>query len=361
MTYADGDSPLPFSGLRTAAGQDATQMDDFELARRKRKHHREFESEESEILAEESEEAEEEEAEEEESEEDEPIANLAKRARQAAIGRLQRKAFRRVSSVSKEDLEMCRTTLANMPPEKPVLTIWDQRDVSLPWPSLTVQRLETTAKPLPKPPKLEKTQWLEDEHISYMIDHMMRPPSWCWVASPTQVALMRSGQDRRDICAMRDGNLRCLWDIEKVRCLLLPFNADRRAGKQSGAGTHWSMLAVRRREDSNGHTIVEAKLHDSLMSPPASASKIAQELLGHLGASKYWSMAPRRSQLCAMGLQRDNHQCGIYCILAIHQQIQAELGQESYGQELIGGKITVSMAARLRDAMCKEEYDVDKA
>jgi len=62
-----------------------------------------------------------------------------------------------------------------------------------------------------------------------------------------------------------------------------------------------------------------------------------------------------------MGLQRDNHQCGIYCILAIHQQIQAELGQESYGQKLIGGKITVSMAARLRDAMCKEEYDKDKA
>jgi len=298
MTYADEDSPLPFSGLRTAAEQDATETDDFELARRKRKHW-EFESEESELFGEESEEAEEEDAEESEAS-DEPIANLA--ARQACIGRLQRKAFRRVSSVSKEDIEMCRTTLANMPPEKPVLTIWDQReDVSLPWPSLTekpsesettkhvqakVQRLETAAKPLPKPPKLEKTQWLEDEHISYMIDHMMRPPSWCWVASPAQVALMRSGQDRRDVCAMRDGNLRRLWDIEKVRCLLLPFNADRRAGKQSGAGSHWSVLAVRRREDSKGHTIVEAKLHDSLTSPPASASKIAQELLGHLGASK---------------------------------------------------------------------------
>merc|ERR1712173_264242 len=74
----------------------------------------------------------------------------------------------------------------------------------------------------------------------------MQPPEHMWIATPTQVALLQSGQEDKDMWNARDGSLRSFWDTDGVRILVLPINSDPQSGKLINAGQHWSLLIVRR-------------------------------------------------------------------------------------------------------------------
>eukprot|EP00930_Biecheleria_cincta_P029096 TRINITY_DN20250_c0_g1_i1.p1 TRINITY_DN20250_c0_g1~~TRINITY_DN20250_c0_g1_i1.p1 ORF type:complete len:374 (-),score=57.91 TRINITY_DN20250_c0_g1_i1:115-1236(-) len=275
----------------------------------------------------------------------------------------QRKRHRRLSAVSSDDLEFCSQTLDGLPEQKAlnelsvnVMPLYQTSD------SLhTYMRSENTpASPtseklqhkhknetdVPKPPSLSATEWLQDEHFTYVIENWMEPPSHCWIATPAQVVLMLSGQDRRDRCVGRDGNLRSLWDSPGIHTLLLPFNSDKQAGRRACAGSHWSLLVVRSRKQAAGYE-VKAQLIDSLTAPPSAASKTASELLRCLADSQHWRGVPRRPELHALGLQHDNYQCGIFCLLAMHHELKIEAGET-----MARGRITASMANRLRQRLC---------
>lgn len=281
----------------------------------------------------------------------------------------QRKRQRRLSAVSSDDLEFCSQTLVAMPEPKPM----NEFSVNIMLPckasdSLHMRSENTPASPtheklqheqnnetdVPKPPSLSATEWLQDEHFTYVIQNWMEPPSQCWIATPAQVVLMRSGQDQRDRCVGRDGNLRSLWDDSGICTLLLPFNSDKQAGRRAGAGSHWSLLVARRRKQAEGYE-VKAQLIDSLTNPPAAATKTASEILRYLTDSQHWRGVPRRPELHALGLQYDNYQCGIFCLLAMHQQLKIEAGET-----LANRKITASMAYRLRQRLSdsSKEYAV---
>jgi len=247
----------------------------------------------------------------------------------------QRKRQRRLSAVSSDELEFCSQTLVGMPRHTPAS------------PTHELQQAKQINEPdVPKPPSLSATGWLQDEHFTYVIQHWMEPPSHCWIATPAQVVLMRSGQDQRDRCVGRDGNLRSLWDDSGICTLLLPFNSDKQAGRRAGAGSHWSLLVVRRCKRAEGNE-VKAQLIDSLTTPPAAATKTASEILRYLADSQYWRGVSRRPELHALGLQYDTYQCGIFCLLAMHHQLKIEAGET-----LANGKITASMAYRLRQRLC---------
>ncbi|CAE8669866.1 unnamed protein product, partial [Polarella glacialis] len=166
-----------------------------------------------------------------------------------------RRHRRHSSAVSKEDMDMCRKTLAGMPPACPVLEVMqldENKENSRIGLLVSDGNLAATAAAAVedrglKFPPLGPSDWLQDDHFTHVIQYQMRPPESCWVATPAQVVLMQSGQDSRDVCSSRDGNLRQLWDNHHIRTLLLPLNADAKAGRRSGAGTHWSLLVVRRR------------------------------------------------------------------------------------------------------------------
>lgn len=276
----------------------------------------------------------------------------------------QRKRQRRLSAVSSDELEFCSQTLVGMPEPKPL----NELSINIMLPCQTSDSLHTQTSPentpaspthklqqeakqiseadVPKPPSLSATGWLQDEHFTYVIQHWMEPPSHCWIATPAQVVLMRSGQDQRDRCVGRDGNLRSLWDDSGICTLLLPFNSDKQAGRRAGAGSHWSLLVVRRCKRAEGNE-VKAQLIDSLTTPPAAATKTASEILRYLADSQYWRGVSRRPELHALGLQYDTYQCGIFCLLAMHHQLKIEAGET-----LANGKITASMAYRLRQRLC---------
>lgn len=288
--------------------------------------------------------------------------NRAETGRGIVESHQQRKRQRRLSAVSSDDLEFCSQTLDTMPAPKPLnelsiniispcqtsdsfLTLSSQ---NRPAPSTheKLQQKQNNEDYVPKPPPLSATGWLQDEHFTYVIQNWTEPPSHCWIATPAQVVLMRSGQDQRDRCVGRDGNLRSLWDDSGIRTLLLPFNSDKQAGRRAGAGSHWSLLVVRRRKQAEGYE-VQAQLIDSLTTPPAASAKTASEILRYLADSQHWRGVPRRPELHALGLQYDNYQCGIFCLLAMHQQLKIEAGET-----LANGRITASMAYRFRQRLC---------
>ena len=108
---------------------------------------------------------------------------------------------------------------------------------------------EEEEKPGGDAPELGATEWLRDDHFSYVMEQWLpKAPQHVWTACPAQVALLRSGMDATDVHSARDGSLRDLWDADHVRTLILPLNCDPHAGKRVGAGQHWSLLVVRREE-----------------------------------------------------------------------------------------------------------------
>lgn len=275
----------------------------------------------------------------------------------------QRKRQRRLSAVSSDDLDFCSQTLDAMPAQTPLSALClntmppcetsnvmhvKSINTSASLSHEKLQDKQTKEADIPKPPPLSATEWLQDEHFTYVIENWMEPPSHCWIATPAQVVLMRSGQDQRDRCVGRDGNLRSLWDSSGVSTLLLPFNSDKHAGRRSGAGSHWSLLVVRRTEGYE----VKAQLFDSLAASPPAATKTASELLRYLTNSQHWQGVPRRPELHALGLQHDNYQCGIFCLLAIRHQLKIEAGET-----LAERKITAAMASRLRQRLCESSKE----
>lgn len=280
-----------------------------------------------------------------------------------------------IGSVEDEEVELCRRTLASLPEpseireyeveeshklfekQKQSLFSWPEKMESLaPTPQMITCMEQAAPEDDPPPPSLGPKEWLQDDHFTYMIKYKFRAPEHVWLATPAQVLLLQSGQDTCDRFQDRDGSLQCLWDNSRVRTLLLPINDDVKAGRDCDAGTHWSLLVVRRGRDSRAiqkkprkssfGTSVEAKLIDSLAKPSLTCSKIAAVLLRSLASSKYWSSAPRRPELCGLGLQRDNYQCGIFCLLAIRRELLTEEGN------LPSGPITPLMVRKLRAVLC---------
>lgn len=193
---------------------------------------------------------------------------------------------------------------------------------------------------LQRAPHLGPTEWLHDDHFTFVVTEILRPPRHVWVATPAQVALLQSGQDVADPQGPRDGCLRDLWDAGHVQALLLPINSDPDAGRRADAGLHWSLMWVRRAPGGD----VCAQVHDSLTGVPGCTVVASQWLLRQLSQSRHWRAAPRCPDLRPHGLQRDGYQCGVFCLLLMHQLLRAESGQEMV--------ITAAMAAQLRAKLC---------
>lgn len=196
------------------------------------------------------------------------------------------------------------------------------------------------------PPQLGRQQALQDDHLGYVIRAWLRPPPHVWVATPAEALLLQSGQEAKDLHAKRDGSLRQQWDRAELQMLLLPLTCDAEAGRSVDAGEHWSVLLVRRHRDSrSGWGAVTAELHDSLSSTAPGAVRNAQQALAQLSQSDHWQSSPRRPRVVHHGVQKDNYQCGIYCLLIMHQLLQAERGPHEF-------KLTAARAKRLRDQLC---------
>merc|ERR1712151_539729 len=103
--------------------------------------------------------------------------------------------------------------------------------------------------------------------------------------------------------------------------LVLPINSDPQAGKCPDAGLHWSVLIARRpmMVDSCSERSAAAELHDSLPRVSPIAFKAACAVLRRLTDSGRWRSLPRTPQPRARGLQRDDYQCGLFCLLMMHE------------------------------------------
>jgi hypothetical protein len=188
-------------------------------------------------------------------------------------------------------------------------------------------------------PELGATEWLRDDHFTYVMEQWLpKAPQHVWTACPAQVALLRSGVDATDVHSARDGSLRDLWDADHVRTLILPLNCDPHAGKRVGAGQHWSLLVVRREEGPEPKCTAEVL--ESLSTVPAQVQRGAQDILRRLQHSRNWQEVPRRPKVVARGLQRDDYQCGVFCLLAMHEVTRTEAGETA--------KACTGAAARLR-------------
>lgn len=264
----------------------------------------------------------------------------------------------KLRNISQKEVDFCREVQNSLPPDKPF------KDDPQPSGSSTVPICAVTV-PICGPsslkrcveheeqspsrkrcPALGTTEWLLDDHITFAIQNLMDPPPHVWVATPTQVALMLSSQEKNDPQAGRDGVLQHMWDSRVVEKLILPINSDPEAGKQMGAGLHWSLLVLQRRSDG-GTQAINANLYDSLYSIPAKTLHIAKNILRRLSMSRHWQGTPPRPRVAAEGLQRDSFQCGIYCLLAIDREV--DLASKAPTANLT---ISAKKASRLRERLC---------
>jgi len=177
--------------------------------------------------------------------------------------------------------------------------------------------------------------------LTFAIRWLLAPPAHVWVATPAQVIMLLAEQDRCDVQAERDGDLRGIWDNEHTRVLVMPITSDVKAGRRADAGEHWSVLVARRAERGP----VTAELLDSLNSAPAGAVRTAQQVLSKLSRGERWVSAPRRPQLRELRLQSDSYQCGCYCILLMQRVVASECGRDF--------EVTCERAQRLRSKLCQ--------
>lgn len=286
-------------------------------------------------------------------------------SRSRSRSRQQRRKVRAGPKISRADVELCRASLASLPPdygfqeERPhgcsaasrraAVAAYlartqpaQDRGVLLDAEQAFPRKLRPSSRSSeePPPPLLGDTEQLQDDHLTWVIRHRMQPPKHVFVATPAQVALLQFGQESDDKHKSRDGCLKTLWDAEHIKTLLLPLNTDPQAGHVADGGIHWSLLVLRRRE-----TAVSAELLDSFSSVSPGALKAAGMILLRISAdSTHWKDAPSKPTPRPHGLQRDSYQCGIFCLLAIHNELQVELDSARRPSR----RITPGQASRLR-------------